>query len=273
MAVPNLTLAARMKAHEATYDTTLPTGSPTILRLDGHAFSKLTSHFSRPFDQRIHSTMINTSSDLLNHFPSATLAYTQSDEITLVFPSGIGSFNDRIQKISSLAAAYCTASFNLHLSAAMVKMPEPRIKEGVLGTAYFDARVLVVPSVEEALTCVIWRFRGDALRNSVGSFARTMYSTKELHLKNNHQILDIMRVEKGVVFEEAVPKWAVEGSMVKKEKFLHEGKSLKTGELETTERTRLKVLDRGIRCFSDENLKLITERFWSHCRRLECMSC
>lgn len=42
-----------------------------------------------------------------------------------------------------------------------------------------------------------------------------------------------------------------------------QGQNLKTGELETTERARLKVLDRGFRCFSDENLKLITERCWN----------
>lgn len=45
--------------------------------------------------------------------------------------------------------------------------------------------------------------------------------TKELHLKNTQQISDMMRVEKGVVFEEAVPKWAAEGSMVKKEECLY----------------------------------------------------
>lgn len=42
----------------------------------------------------------------------------------------------------------------------MVEMPEPPIKEGVLVTVSFDARVFVVPSVEEELNCVIGRCRG-----------------------------------------------------------------------------------------------------------------
>jgi tRNA(His) guanylyltransferase len=252
-----------MKSYEATYDTTLSPNSPTILRLDGHTFSKFTSHFSRPFDQRIHDAMILTSSDLLTHFPSATLAYTQSDEITLVFPSGIGAFNDRVQKIASLAAGYCSVRFNFHLSAVVAASPFPPVKEGLVGTAYFDARLFTVPTVEETLNCVLWRCRGDAVRNSVGAFARTMYTTKDLHLKNTQQILEMMRSEKGVIFHEAVPSWAVEGSMVKKERYKHEGKNLKTGAVEQTVRTRMKVVDHGVRELSEENLKLVTDKFWT----------
>lgn len=62
-------LATRMKQYEASFDITLPSGSPTLLRLDGHAFSKFTSHFCRPFDQRIHDAMIAVSTDLLTYFP------------------------------------------------------------------------------------------------------------------------------------------------------------------------------------------------------------
>ena len=118
-------LGDRMKSYEAAYEVKLPPNTPTILRLDGHTFSKFTSHFARPFDQRIHDAMANTCSDLLSHFPSATLAYTQSDEITLVFPCGVGSFNDRVQKICSLAASFTSVRFNMHLSSAVLASPEP----------------------------------------------------------------------------------------------------------------------------------------------------
>jgi tRNA(His) guanylyltransferase len=263
MAEPRLSLGHRMKSYESTYDTSLPPGTPTILRLDGHMFSKFTSHFSRPFDQRIHDAMTSTSSDLLTHFPSATLAYTQSDEITLVFPSGIRSFNDRVQKIASLAAGFTSARFNMHICAAVVATSDPRVKEGILGTAYFDARLFTVPTAEEALNCVLWRCRGDAVRNSVGAFARTLFTTKELHLKSTEEVLKMMKTEKGVIFKEAVPSWAVEGSMVKKEKYDFEGRNLKTGDMEMTVRTRTRVEDRGIIKFSEANLKLITDRFWN----------
>jgi tRNA(His) guanylyltransferase len=257
-------LGDRMKSYEAVYNTSLTPSTPTVLRLDGHTFSKFTANFDRPFDPRIHDSMVATCSDLLVHFPSATLAYTQSDEITLVFPSGVGAFNDRVQKITSLAAAYTSVRFNLHLNAAVEASPEPAVRnaEKVLGNAYFDGRLFTIPTVEEALNCVLWRCRGDAVRNSVGAFARTLYTTKELRLKNTGQILDMMKNEKGVVFKDTVPAWALEGTLVKKEQYEHEGKNLKTGEVEMTLRTRTRAVDRGITEASAANLTLITEKYW-----------
>lgn len=108
---PLLLLGNRMQCYEATYDTTLPSGSPIPVRVDGHTFSKFTSH-PRPPNQRIHDAMVLTFLDLLTHFPPATLTQTQSNEITLVFSTGNGAFNDRVQKIATLAAAYCSAHFN-----------------------------------------------------------------------------------------------------------------------------------------------------------------
>ncbi|PSN73586.1 hypothetical protein BS50DRAFT_483429 [Corynespora cassiicola Philippines] len=262
---PKITLADRMKQYEAPYDFTLPSSSPVILRLDGHGFSKFTSHFCRPFDTRIHDAMSQTSADLLTYFPQATVAYTQSDEITLVFPSGVQSFNDRVQKLGSLAASYCTVRFNAHLTAFLAASPEPRVKESAyqkLGTACFDARFFAVPSLEEALNCLLWRCRGDAMRNSVSAFARTMFGDGEMHGRSTKQLLEMMEREKGVKFEEAVPKWALEGSLVKRERFEHDGVNGKTGEVEKTWRTRVKIVDRGVRVFDDEGLRLVGDRFW-----------
>ncbi|KAF9700089.1 hypothetical protein EKO04_001256 [Ascochyta lentis] len=258
-------LAARMKQYEASFDFTLPLESPVILRLDGHAFSKFTSHFCRPFDQRIHDAMIATCTDLLAYFPTATVVYTQSDEITLVFPAGVQGFNERVQKLSSLAASYCSVRFNAHLAAFLATNVEPKVKDaafGRLGTAHFDARLFAVPSVEETLNCIMWRCRNDAVRNSVGAFARTMYSTKEMHGRTTQELIEAMRNEKGVVFEEAVPRWAVEGCLLKREQVEHEGVNLKTGKVEKTLRTRTRVEERGVRVYSTENLKLVTDKFW-----------
>jgi tRNA(His) guanylyltransferase len=254
-----------MKSYEAATDTRLPPNTPAVLRLDGHGFSKFTAHFNRPFDQRIHDAMVNTCADLLRHFPNATMAYTQSDEITLVFPSSVDAFNDRIQKIATLAASFTSVTFNAHLSAAVEKCPEPLLKkaETVMGTAYFDARLFGVPTVEDALNCVLWRCKGDAVRNGVFAFARSLYSTKELHGKSTQEVLDMMEKEKGVVFKGAVPSWVVEGTIVKKEQFEGEGRNEKTGEIEKTMRTRTKAVDRGVVEFSEANMRLVTEKFWS----------
>ncbi|KAF2628776.1 hypothetical protein BU25DRAFT_409810 [Macroventuria anomochaeta] len=258
-------LAARMKQYEACFDFTLPSGSPVVLRLDGHAFSKFTSHFCRPFDQRIHDAMIAACTDLLAYFPFATVAYTQSDEITLVFPTGVQGFNERVQKLSSLAASYCSVRFNAHLAALLAASPEPKVKDTAferLGTAHFDARFFAVPSVEEAFNCILWRCRNDAVRNSVNAFARTMYSTKEMHGKTTSELMEMMRKEKGVEFEASVPRWAVEGCLLKREQVEHEGVNLKTGEVKKTLRTRTRLEERGVRTFSAEDLRLVTDKFW-----------
>ena len=261
----SLSLAARMKSYEAQFDQTLPLDKPIILRLDGHGFSRFTSHFARPFDERIHTAMTSTCADLLHFFPRATVAYTQSDEITLVFPEGVQTFNERVQKLCSLSASYCSVRFNKHLTDALKAMPEPEVKgdvEEVLGTAHFDARFFPVPDVAEALNNLIWRCRNDAVRNSVSAFARTMYSTKEMNGKKTQELVSMMLEEKGVRFEEAVPKWAIEGCLVKREQYEHEGVNLKTGEIEKTFRTRTRVEERGIREFGDEGLKAMTSRYW-----------
>ncbi|KAF2790313.1 Thg1-domain-containing protein [Melanomma pulvis-pyrius CBS 109.77] len=258
-------LGDRMKQYEAGYELTLPTSSPVLLRLDGHNFSRFTSSFNRPFDQRIHDAMTATCTDLLKYFPQATVAYTQSDEITLVFPAGVQSFNDRVQKLVSLAASYCSVKFNAHLADLLAASPEPKVKDSAytnLGTAHFDARFFAVPTVEEALNCLLWRCRGDAIRNAVSAFARTMFSDKQMHKKTTPELRAMMEEKMGVSFEQGVPKWAVEGCLVKREKYEHEGVNLKTGEREMTSRTRTRVVERGVTEFSEENLRVVTEKFW-----------
>jgi tRNA(His) guanylyltransferase len=258
-------LAGRMKQYESSYEYTLPADKPIILRLDGSCFSKFTSHFCRPFDQRIHDAMVAACIDLLKFFPQATVAYTQSDEMTLVFPNGVQTFNDRVQKLASSSASYCAVRFNAHLAALLEANPEPKVKDTAyqkLGTAFFDARFFAVPTIEEALNCILWRCRNDAVRNSVGAFARTMYTTNQMHGKRTNDLLSMMEKEKGVKFEETVPKWAIEGCLIKREQYQHEGVNLRTGEREITSRTRARVEDRGVREFSADNLKLITDKYW-----------
>ncbi|KAI0834260.1 glycoside hydrolase family 55 protein [Hypoxylon sp. FL0890] len=267
-----MALADRMKQYEAAFDFTLPTSSPVILRLDGHNFSRFTAqpHFHRPFDHRIHDAMVNTCSDLLlDFFPRATVAYTQSDEITLVFPEGgVQLFNERLQKLASLAASYCSVRFNAHLAAALSSDSGAGLKSGsgsdvLLSTAHFDARFFTVPSVEEALNCLLWRCRGDAVRNSIGAFARTLFSQSQIHGKTIAELIEMMRREKNVVYEEAVPKWAIEGCLIKRELYQHDGVNPKTSQVEMTSITRTRIEERGIREFSEENLKLVTERYWN----------
>ena len=261
----SLPLASRMKQYEESYDFTLTPSSTIILRLDGHNFSRFTSNFARPFDQRIHDAMITTCSDLLKFFPQASVAYTQSDEITLVFPAGVGAFNERVQKLASLAASYCSVRFGCHLTKFLEENPEPKVKDrapDAISFAHFDARFFAVPSLAEALNCLLWRCRGDAVRNAASGFARTMFSHKEILGKSTEEVKEMMGQKLGVSWEERVPRWAIEGCLVKREKFEHSGINQKTGQTEVTWRTRTRVEERGVREWSEEGLRLVEEKFW-----------
>jgi len=79
-------LGDEMKAAEAdTCAAVVDVSRPVVVRLDGHCFSTFTRGFDRPYDLRIHRAMVGTATDLLERFGAVT-AYTESDEISLIFP-------------------------------------------------------------------------------------------------------------------------------------------------------------------------------------------
>jgi tRNA(His) guanylyltransferase len=257
-------LGDRMKSYEAVYDTSLPESTPTILRLDGHGFSKFTARFIKPFDTRIHEAMVETCKNLLQDYPSATVAYTFSDEISLVFPDGVGAFNNRVQKIASLAASLASVQFNLHLKEAIDRPEASDLQppRAPLPAACFDARLFVVPSKEEALNCLLWRCKVDGVRNSVNGLARTLYSTRELQGKKTAEVIEMMKQEKGVIYAESVPSWALAGTLVKRELVQVEGVNEATGEKVGATRTRITAVDKGVTEYSEENLRLVAEKYW-----------
>lgn len=92
----------------------------------------------------VHRAMINATADLVAYF-SCTSGFTQSDEITLLFPAPVtpedleleeknpnqlkksAPFNGRVQKITSLAAGYCSVRFNYHLQNQPILESDPPI--------------------------------------------------------------------------------------------------------------------------------------------------
>ncbi|KAJ7364236.1 tRNAHis guanylyltransferase-domain-containing protein [Mycena albidolilacea] len=252
------TLGERMKRYEAATDQQLPNDQPALLRIDGHGFSKFTRGFSKPFDQRMHDTMAQTAADLLEYFPAASLAYTQSDEITLVFPATATGrpFNGRVGKLASLAAGYASTRFNHHLAKAA---DIPANKHGV---AHFDARAFSVPDAAEALNNLIWRAKIDCRRNSIFGFGRSFFSTKQLHGLNGDAIVEKVLAEKGIDFWTSTPTWARYGTTVKRERYELDGIDALTGAEVKSTRTRTKSEDIPWWEFNERNLALVTRKFW-----------
>lgn len=253
-----------MKTYEMSTDQSLHPGYPVMIRVDGHAFSKFTTGFNKPFDAQIHEVMRLTSEDLLNHFSEATTAYTQSDEITLILPKGTTAYNGRVQKLSSLTAGYTSTRFNHYLLQVFgdALMPHKR------GVAHFDARIFCLPKPEEILNNLLWRCRYDCQRNSKSAFARSFMSSKQTHKKHTDDQISIVLEKHGSDYYKVVPLWAQYGSVIKREMFEHLGDNLKTGRKEMTLRTRMLTRDIPIDKFSSENLELIVAKYWPAIKRI-----
>lgn len=164
----------RLKVFERATEVVLDPTLPLILRLDGRAFHTWTRRFDRPFDERLNNLMIATSRAIAQE-ANARYVYTQSDEITLVcFYEGTSQplFGGRVQKLTSLLAAYASAYFNSAL---------PVYAEGVKPhkLATFDCRAYTVPDKATAMEVVLWR-EADAIRNSTLGRGQEVFSHKML---------------------------------------------------------------------------------------------
>ncbi|KAL2911668.1 hypothetical protein HK105_208876 [Polyrhizophydium stewartii] len=78
--------AQRLKAIEGQFDMAIRPTDHFVIRIDGVAFSTFTRGVELPFDERITRAMVSTTCDLVTRFNALT-GYTQSDEISLVFPA------------------------------------------------------------------------------------------------------------------------------------------------------------------------------------------
>jgi hypothetical protein len=124
--------------------------------------------------------MIEAARAICTDAQNVRLAYTQSDEISILMyertPESGQWFGNRIEKICSIAASIATYAFNQEIQ-----------KIGV--PAYFDARAFNLP-VGMVQKYFYWRTK-DARRNSISGLAQSLFSSKELHGKNQSQMIEM----------------------------------------------------------------------------------
>ena len=167
-------------------------------RIDGRGFSKFTRDMERPFDVRMVNAMIATTRTLVER-SHATLGYTQSDEISLVWLPQQGAeqwFDGKIQKLASVLAGLATAAFaqalmvefsNLHGLSLLQQLP------------HFDCRVFNLPNEVEAANALLWR-NLDATKNSISMAAHHYYSHHELQGKTGAEKQEMLW-QRGVNFD------------------------------------------------------------------------
>ena len=207
-------LGDRMKLFESVESDRrfLPT-LPVLARLDGKAFHNFCGQLKKPYDERLSNLMVFCTQKLVQE-TNANCGYTQSDEISLAwYASDYRSsifFDGRISKMTSILAAMQSVYFNQNLEKYI---PDYQVKN----TPLFDCRVWMVPSIEEAANCFLWREQ-DATKNAISMAARAYFSHNELQDKNGKEMQEMLW-KKGVNFND-YPAFFKRGTFVQRKKTL-----------------------------------------------------
>ena len=111
-----------------------------------------------------------------------------------------GWFDNKLQKMVSISAAVASTTFTMESwriwSPLAGEQPvHPSVEhyaQQFLGIkpALFDSRVFVLPE-SDVCNYFVWREQ-DATRNSVQMLARSLYSHKECHKKNNSKLQEMI---------------------------------------------------------------------------------
>src|SRR5690348_15136893 len=120
----------RMRASEWFHALRCLPSAWVVLRLDGRGFTKFTEResFEKPFDFKFQELMRQTAQALLQEM-QAIYAYTESDEISLLFRPDWDLYDREVEKLVSISASIASATFSLVHQ----------------GRAYFDSRVWLGP--------------------------------------------------------------------------------------------------------------------------------
>ena len=208
-------LGSRMKRYEESTNFKIIPRTPIMLRIDGKAFSNLTKKLKlkKPYDIDFSTWMAETAVAIANEIQGCMLGYTQSDEMTFIIRTDQSDnttpwFDNRVQKIVSVAASVASASFNefvpyLKSESGCLVFENGRAKKAV--KAIFDCRVWPMPSMTEVFNNFIWRQR-DCVKNSissacyyeVGEALGKKTARKLMHRKTQSEQQEILFQETGI---------------------------------------------------------------------------
>ncbi len=242
----------RLKAYENCYRFYLPRRLPVIVRLDMRAGHSFTKGFARPYDKVFASTMWETAKKLCENISGVRFAYTQSDEISLVFIDyeNINTepwFGNNLQKIVSISASMATLYFNKAFEALVApefdyieqnrelrKIQIAHLEALDRRMATFDSRAFALPR-EEVYSCLLWR-QLDCKRNSIQLLGQANFSHSQLQYKNSDEIQEMLWQEKGINWVNE-PQWFKNGVAIYKKPTIVTS-TLPDGKVVETERNK-----------------------------------
>jgi tRNA(His) 5'-end guanylyltransferase len=272
-------LGARMKEYEKRNRYYLQRRMPVIIRCDMRAGHTFTRGFQRPFDDIFMKTMQETAKYLCENVQNCKIAYTQSDEISLVLVdydklNTEPFFEYRVDKLCSIAASMATMAFNkifekyvkgFDLLLAYNEYGDDTEENRCLLDAYnkscskgamFDARVFNIPK-EEVTNCLYWR-QLDASRNSIQMVGQANFSHKELQNKSCNDIQDMLMTQKGINWND-LPTYQKRGTCIVRNKIVIESDGI-TGTAQLRDTTKSEnewIIDKNIPIFKCEGREYI----------------
>lgn len=146
----------KMRTFEQSLDQHIIPEMYITARLDGRGFTKLTKEicdFEKPFDEKFRDLMEETVKHLMDCGFRIIYAYTQSDEISLLFKPGENTFNNKVRKLNSILAGEASGFFSVQLG-------QP---------ACFDCRIIPLPNLNLVKDYFAWR-QEDASRNCLSQW-------------------------------------------------------------------------------------------------------
>ena len=227
----NDALGDRMKTYEgAETGRCLMPLLPALARLDGRSFHAFVHGLDQPYDVRMSGCMSATT-EWLARETVCDMAYTQSDEISLVYYSDSYDsqvfFDRKIQKMTSVLASMATAYFNMRALHCLPSFSDDGLPvewDENCGAsrppAFFDCRVWVVPTKTEAANAILWR-ELDASKNSMSMAARSKFSHAELANKTGPQMQEMLFSKHGINWND-YPAFFKRGSYVRTRRVLRE---------------------------------------------------
>lgn len=201
-------LAERQKRYEKAYDQTIMRRIPVIIRVNGRSFSRITRYLDRPYCPVFMDIMANTMLAVIKKLDGTVFGYQQNDEITFIVRNDQSFdtepfFGNRIQKITSIAAATTTLEFNKLLLQSNLNLQDD---------ALFDCKAFGIPNITEAVNNLIWRQQDctrsaitDAALVEIGAKYGKRTAFKMLHGKNVSERIEMLMDKCNIEFDSYYP--------------------------------------------------------------------
>jgi tRNA(His) guanylyltransferase len=246
-------LDEQMRVFETSHDYCVLPGIYIVARMDGRSFTRLTKvvhQFDAPFDDRFRDLMLDTTESLMTEF-NAIYGYTQSDEISLLFPLTFELFNRKLRKLNSVLAGYASACFALGLGSM----------------ASLDCRICELPSPKHVVDYFRWR-NEDAHRNALNAHCywllrdegQSADAASQALLRTSVADKNELLFQRGVNFND-LPNWQKRGSGLYWEDYDKDGFNPITSEKVVARRKRIKRdLDLPMKEMYSQFIAAIVER-------------